>query len=80
MEPEIIKRMIESGLPVSQALVKGDGTHFEAIIISDAFQDKGMLARHRMVYGTLGDSMEGELHALSMRTYTRAEWAKANEE
>lgn len=78
MEPDIIKQMIETNLPGARVMVQGDGTHFEAIIISDDFQGKSLIARHRIVYGTLGNSLEGELHALSMRTHTAAEWERLN--
>jgi acid stress-induced BolA-like protein IbaG/YrbA len=76
MQTNTIKQMIEAGLPGSEAQVTGDGTHFEAVIISDAFEGKNTLARHRMVYGALGDAMQSAIHALSMRTLTKAEWLK----
>lgn len=69
-----IKQLIEAGLPGSQAQVEGaDGVHFEATVISEAFQGKLPLARHRMVYATLGGRMGGEIHALALRTLTPAE-------
>lgn len=74
MQTDTIKQMIEAGLPDSEAQVTGDGTHFEAMVISDAFEGKNTLARHRMVYGALGDAMQSAIHALSMRTLTKAEW------
>lgn len=74
MEPDTIKRMIETGLSGCQATVNGDGSHFEAVVISDEFAGKNTLARHRMVYATLGDNMQSAIHALSMRTLTNAEW------
>ncbi|MBI2779214.1 MAG: BolA/IbaG family iron-sulfur metabolism protein [Gammaproteobacteria bacterium] len=77
MQAEDIKRLIEAGLPDCQAQVKGDdGVHFEAVIVSGAFEGKGMLAQHKMVYATLGDLMHSAIHALSMRTYTPQEWEK----
>ncbi len=76
MQCEYIQAMIEQGLPDSQVSVTGDGRHFEAVVINDAFAGKGLLEQHRMVYATLGDKMGGEIHALSMRTYTRAQWEK----
>jgi acid stress-induced BolA-like protein IbaG/YrbA len=79
MQPEEIKRMIEAGLPDSRAHVAGDGTHFEAIVIAQAFGGKGLLQRHRMVYDTLGDAMQSAIHALSIRTYTLDEWAQSGE-
>lgn len=76
MQCEYIQAMIEQGLPDSEVSVTGDGRHFEAVVINDAFAGKGLLEQHRMVYATLGGKMGGEIHALSMRTYTRAQWEK----
>lgn len=74
MNPETIRQMIETGLPGARAEVEGaDGVHFEARVVFDGFAGKLPLARHRMVYATLGDKMGGEIHALSLRTVTRAE-------
>lgn len=71
-----IKQLIEGGLPEAQADVKGDdGAHFEAAVICPAFEGKTMVQQHQMVYATLGERMHsGEIHALSLRTYTPAEW------
>jgi acid stress-induced BolA-like protein IbaG/YrbA len=80
MESDTIKHMIEAGLPGSEVQVTGDGTHFEAVIISDAFAGRNSLARHRMVYTVLGDAMQSAIHALSMRTYTKAEWLTASKQ
>ena len=74
MTPDFIRQLIEQGLPGARAEVRGDdGVHFEATVISDAFQGKLPLARHRMVYATLGDRMGGEIHALALKTLTPAE-------
>ena len=71
MDAETIRKLIESGLPQSQADVRGDdGVHFEATVVSDAFRGKLPLARHRMVYATLGDLMGGAIHALQLKTLT----------
>jgi acid stress-induced BolA-like protein IbaG/YrbA len=53
-----------------------DGTHFESIIVSEAFVGKSMVQQHQMVYAVLGDRMRSEIHALSMRTYTPEQWRK----
>ncbi len=64
-------------MPGAQVEVEGaDGVHFEAVIISDAFAGKLPLARHRMVYATLGERMGGEIHALSLQTLTPTEAAR----
>ena len=69
-----IQQLIEAGLPGARAEVQGeDGVHFEATVVCEAFQGKLPLARHRMVYATLGARMGGEIHALSLRTLTPGE-------
>ena len=69
-----IQQLIEAGLPGAQARVEGpDEVHFEATVVSEAFRGKLPLARHRMVYGTLGGRMGGEIHALALRTLTPEE-------
>ena len=74
MAAATIQRLIEQGLPGSRATVHGaDGVHFEAEVVSAAFQGKLPLARHRMVYATLGELMGGAIHALSLRTVTPEE-------
>jgi acid stress-induced BolA-like protein IbaG/YrbA len=52
----------------------GDGQHFQALIVSPAFDGKTRIQRHQMVYAALGERMREEIHALSMRTLTPAEW------
>lgn len=77
MNPQTIQQLIEAGLPGAQARVSGDdGVHFEALVVCDAFQGKLPLARHRMVYATLGERMGGEIHALALRTLTPEEAAR----
>jgi len=77
MNTETIKNLIEQGLPGAKADVQGaDGVHFEAVVVSDAFAGKLSLARHRLVYATLGDLMGGEIHALSLKTLTPEESVK----
>jgi len=77
MQSEEIQTMIERGLPGAEVQVSGDGRHFDAIVITDAFAGKSLLEQHRMVYATLGGKMGGDIHALTMRTYTRSQWEQA---
>jgi acid stress-induced BolA-like protein IbaG/YrbA len=73
---QTIRELIERGLPGANADVQGDdGVHFEATVVAEAFRGKLPLARHRMVYATLGDRMGGEIHALALRTLTPEEAA-----
>lgn len=76
MDPKEIQEMIEAGLPSLSVYVDGDGTHFEAVIVSDDFEGKSLLERHQMVYKALGDAMKERIHALSLRTYTPEQWEK----
>lgn len=77
MNPQIIKQLIESGLPGADIIVEGDdGTHFQARIVSELFAGKTMIQQHQMVYKTLGDKMGTDIHALSIQTYTPDELDK----
>ena len=76
MDTQTIKNLIERGLPGAVTDVHGpDGVHFEATVVAAAFAGKLPLARHRMVYATLGERMGGEIHALSLKTLTPEEAA-----
>jgi acid stress-induced BolA-like protein IbaG/YrbA len=77
MTPDEIKTMIESGIEGAEAMVDGDGSHFVAKVVSDSFAGCPMIKQHKMVYAALGDSMASAIHALSIQTYTREQWAKA---
>ncbi|MDL5365001.1 BolA/IbaG family iron-sulfur metabolism protein [Xanthomonas sp. NCPPB 2654] len=71
MDAETIRKLIEAGLPGARVQVQGDdGVHFEATVVSEAFAGKLPLARHRMVYATLGELMGGAIHALALTTLT----------
>ena len=74
MDPARIQAMIENGLPGARAEVSGaDGVHFEATVIASQFAGKLPLARHRLVYATLGELMGGAIHALALKTLTPEE-------
>ena len=78
MQPEEVKGLISAGLPDCEVSVTGDGSHFQAIVVGDVFADKTPVQKQQLVYATLGDRItSGELHALSIKTYTPAEWQKA---
>ena len=69
-----IRLLIEQGLPGASAEVAGaDGVHFEATVVCAGFAGKLPLARHRMVYATLGGRMGGQIHALALKTLTPEE-------
>ena len=63
-------------MPTEHVEVRGDGAHFEAIIVSPAFAGLSRVKQHQLVYAALGDRMREEIHALSMQTLTPAQWAE----
>jgi len=79
LDAETIRKLIETGLPGAEVQVQGDdGVHFEATVVSAAFSGKLPLARHRLVYATLGELMGGAIHALALRTVTPDEAARTH--
>ncbi|TXI78324.1 MAG: BolA family transcriptional regulator [Dechloromonas sp.] len=76
MHPEHIKQLILAGMPCDFLELDGDGQHFEAIVVSAEFEGKGRVQRQQRVYQTLKEKLAtGELHALSFKTFTPAEWS-----
>ncbi|HEX5756242.1 MAG TPA: BolA/IbaG family iron-sulfur metabolism protein [Arenimonas sp.] len=72
--PDSIKQSIAAGLECRHLEVSGDGHHWEAIIVSEAFRGKNKVQQHQLVYQALGDRMREEIHALSMKTLTPEQW------
>lgn len=75
MNPAEIAKLIEAGF--DDALVKvesEDNTHFGATVVAAEFEGKRPLARHQLVYKTLGALVGNEIHALSIAALTPAEW------
>ena len=76
METQAVEALINAGIPGAEVTVIGDGSHFEAIVISEAFAGKSLLQKQRMVMATVNAQIaSGELHALSIKTFTPQEWA-----
>ena len=76
MTPDQIRAQIEAGLPGCRAVVRSDDdTHFEALVVAPQFEGKRPIARHQLVYGTLGHAVGREIHALSIDAVTPAEYA-----
>ena len=76
MTADELKALIQSGLDCAHITLEGDGRHWFATIVSADFEGKRLIQRHQLVYATLGQRMQtDEVHALSMKTHTPAEWA-----
>ncbi len=76
MQADELKKLIEAGVPGAEVTVQGDGDHFEAAVVSAAFEGKTMVQQHQMVYAALGDLMQGAVHALALRTFTPEQRAR----
>ena len=76
--PDEVQRFIAQGLACDHIDVEGDGRHFFATIVSAEFEGTSRVARHQRVYEALGDRMREQIHALSMKTLTPAEWAQSS--
>nr|WP_038091791.1 BolA family protein [Acidihalobacter prosperus]OBS08040.1 hypothetical protein Thpro_022290 [Acidihalobacter prosperus] len=76
MTPEHVKTLIEQGIPGCQAMVSGDGSKFEAIVVSDAFDGLSPVKEHQLVFATVNEHIaSGAIHALTIKAYTPVEWA-----
>ena len=76
MNSQELQSIISSSLACEHIDVSGDGRHWYATIVSPAFEGLRAIQRHQRVYATLGSRLQtDEVHALSMKTYTPAEWA-----
>ena len=69
-----IEQSIRTGLDCRHVEVAGDGHHWEAGIVSEAFRGLPKVRQHQLVYAALGDRMREEIHALSMKTLTPDQW------
>lgn len=77
MNAQEIETLIAAGLPCEHLEVSGDGRHWSALVVSPSFEGLRLIARHKKVYDTLGGRIQtDEVHALSMKTHTPAEWAQ----
>jgi len=75
MQGSELEALIRAGIPGAEVIVKGEGDHFEAIVISEQFAGRSMVQQHQLVYATLGDRFAGEIHALALHTHTPEDWA-----
>ena len=77
METEAVAELIREGMPGAEVRVTGDGSHFEAVVVSEAFAAKSPIQKQRLVMATVRPQIDsGELHALSIKTFTPEQWAE----
>jgi acid stress-induced BolA-like protein IbaG/YrbA len=77
ISPSQVESMIKAGLPDAQVQMQDltGGDHYQVVVISSAFEGKGLVQQHQVVYGTLRQAISSEaIHALSLKTYTPQDW------
>lgn len=82
IDPEVVKEKIADDIENARVDVldmTGDGDHFRVVVVAEAFEGLPMVKQHQLVYDALGDSMEGDIHALGLKTYTPEEWENLQE-
>lgn len=81
--PIQVEAMIKAGLPDAQVQVQdltGGGDHYQVLVVSSAFEGKGLLQQHQLVYGAVKAAMSTEeIHALSIKTFTPQAWAASGQ-
>ena len=79
METSEVKKIIEAGIDGCEATVTADGSKYTAIVVSDEFEGKSMVAEQKMVYALVNEHIQsGAIHALTIKAYTKSEWADKN--
>ncbi|MDX2505728.1 MAG: BolA family protein [Gammaproteobacteria bacterium] len=79
MTTDEIKALIEAGIESAEVQVSGEGGMFDATVISDKFDGLSPVKKQQMVYATVNSQIaSGDIHALSIKTYTPKEWATAS--
>ncbi|MBD5804208.1 transcriptional regulator BolA [Azoarcus sp. Aa7] len=73
LNPLSIEIEDDSALHAGHAGAKGGGGHYRMTMVSDAFIGKNTVARHRLIYGALGELMRTRIHALAIRALTAEE-------
>lgn len=80
MNPDEIKEMIEAALNTQSVVVTGDGSMFDVIVVSDDFEGKTAVKKQQLVYACVNKKItSGEIHALSIKSYTSKEWKTASQ-
>ncbi|ASJ76464.1 BolA family protein [Granulosicoccus antarcticus] len=80
MRMDFFSDLVEQSIADSQAEITGDGSKFEARVVSDSFEGLSTLKRHKLVYAILDEHIKsGAIHALSIKTFTKKEWSESSQ-
>ena len=77
MQADEIQTRLETVIPDSEVTVTIEGSHVNLVVVSPAFEGLSPVKKQQMVYGALNEAIaSGAIHAVHMKTYTPAEWAR----
>ena len=79
ISPDTVRELLSRAFPdadLELTDLTGTQDHYQARIVSTAFAGKSLIEQHQLVYGALGEAMNGPIHALALKTYTPESWAK----
>ncbi|MBV4367065.1 BolA family iron metabolism protein IbaG [Erwinia sp. BNK-24-b] len=77
METSEIQAVLMEALPLQEAIVTGDGSHFQVIAVGELFGELSRVKKQQAVYAPLMAYLaDNRIHALSIKTYTPEEWAR----
>ncbi|MGD1852453.1 MAG: BolA family protein [Cyanophyceae cyanobacterium] len=78
VSPQLVKDTIAAKLPDAHVEVQdltGGGDHYQALVVSSAFEGKSLVKQHQLVYGALQEELDSNaIHALALKTYTPEAW------
>ncbi|QOR39395.1 BolA family transcriptional regulator [Billgrantia diversa] len=80
MQPSDVKALLEARLEDCDFYIQGEGCNFQVIAVGDAFEGLSPVKRQQLIYGALAEEIaSGAVHAVSIKTYTPAQWVSAPE-
>lgn len=78
MTPEQVQALLEAGIEGARATVQGGGDRFEILVVAETFEGLSKVRRQQQVYACINEQIaSGNIHAVTIHTYTPAEWDKA---
>ena len=79
MEPENVKQLLQEHLADCDIEVASNGGHFDITVVGDVFEGLNAVKKQQLVYAALNPQIaDGSIHAVNMKTFTRAEWQQNN--
>ncbi|WP_227367981.1 BolA family protein [Halomonas sp. M20] len=80
MQPSDVKALLESRIDGCDFHIQGEGCNFQVVAVGDIFENLTPVKRQQLIYGALSEEIaSGALHAISIKTYTPAQWHQAPE-